>query len=87
MKRRAIVLALVLLVILAGNVFAAVNALNAPRYVIAGGGGRVAAGNYVLTGTIGQPVAGVVSQGTYGLCSGFWCGMQLFKLFLPIITK
>lgn len=88
MKRHAILLALILLVVLAGNVAAAVTALNVPRNVIAGGGGgEVAGGNFVLTGTIGQPVTGVVSQGSYGLCSGFWCNLEFLRTFLPLIGR
>ncbi|MBI5033288.1 MAG: hypothetical protein HZB51_22440 [Chloroflexi bacterium] len=87
MKRRVIFLALCLILILAGNVSAAVNALDVPRYVISSGGGYSAAGNYVLEGTIGQPVAGIVSTGSYNLCSGFWCGLGVFHNLLPIILK
>lgn len=91
MKMKAIVLALVLLVLIVSNASAAVNALELPRYVISAGGGRVTAGNYVLEGTIGQPVAGVVSQGNFDLCSGFWCSSniptELLKIFMPFIMK
>lgn len=87
MKRRVIFLALCLLLILAGTANAAVNALDVPRYVISSGGGYSAAGIYVLEGTVGQPVAGVVAIGSYELCSGFWCGLGLFHDFLPIILK
>ena len=91
MKMKAIVLALVLLVLIASNASAAVNAIELPRYVIGAGGGRVTAGNYVLEGTVGQPVAGVVSQGNSELCSGFWCSSsgptELLKIFLPLIMK
>ena len=37
-----------------------------------GGGGRASGGSYVLTGTIGQPDAGVSSGGAYVLQGGFW---------------
>jgi hypothetical protein len=36
------------------------------------GGGRSASGQYVLTGTIGQPYAGYLEGGNYELLSGFW---------------
>ncbi len=87
MKRHAILLALLLVLVLVGNVAAAVTALSVARGVIAGGGGRVTNGNFVLTGTIGQPVTGVVSQGNYSLCSGFWCNFEFLELFLPLISK
>ncbi len=57
------------------------------RHVIAGGGGHVEAGVYGLDGTIGQPVTGVVSAGSYDLCSGFWCGTRAHKVYLPLVLR
>jgi hypothetical protein len=56
------------------------------RHVIGGGGGRSEAGGYVLQGTIGQAIAGKTSQGTYDLCSGFWCGgaTSTQSIYLPL---
>ena len=43
------------------------------KSVIAGGGQQSANGNYTVTGTIGQPLAGTLSSGaTYSLRGGFW---------------
>ena len=39
---------------------------------VAGGGGTSTNGPYALTGTIGQPDAGVMSAGNYTLEGGFW---------------
>ncbi len=40
---------------------------------IAGGGGTSSGGNYTLSGTIGQPDAGVaMTGGSYSLTGGFW---------------
>jgi len=44
---------------------------------IDGGGGRSAGGQYVLTGTIGQPDAEYSSGGNYELLGGFWPGGPL----------
>lgn len=48
------------------------------RYVVAGGGRRSATGTYVVTGTIGQalagPVAGPMVGGAFSVRSGFWPG-------------
>lgn len=48
------------------------------RFVIAGGGQRSATGAYVVTGTIGQalagPTAGPMVGGSYSVRSGFWPG-------------
>jgi len=44
---------------------------------IDGGGGQSAGGQYVLTGTIGQPDAEYSSGGNYELLGGFWPGGPL----------
>ncbi len=41
-------------------------------YTVAGGGGTSSAGTIGLTGTIGQPYAGVMNAGTSAVSSGFW---------------
>jgi hypothetical protein len=41
-------------------------------FKIAGGGGTSTGGVYALSGTIGQPDAGVLSGGSYTLVGGFW---------------
>jgi hypothetical protein len=51
-------------------------------HVISGGGGTSSAGNVVLTGTIGQPVAGLSSGGDYQLKAGFW-GIFLDVVVVP----
>jgi hypothetical protein len=42
-----------------------------------GGGGRSSGGQYVLTGTIGQPDAGYSAGGNFELLGGFWPGGPL----------
>lgn len=44
---------------------------------IDGGGGTSAGGQYVLTGTIGQPDAEYSSGGNYEMLGGFWPGGPL----------
>jgi hypothetical protein len=46
-------------------------------YTIDGGGGTSSGGQYVLTGTIGQPDAAYGAGGNYELLSGFWPGGPL----------
>jgi len=46
-------------------------------YTIDGGGGQSSGGQYVLTGTIGQPDAGYHGGGNYELLGGFWVGGPL----------
>jgi hypothetical protein len=87
MKRKAILLALVAVILASSVVLAAPTALQLPRSVFSGGGARVAAGSYALDGTIGQAIVGEVSMGGYRVCSGFWCGLGIYKILLPIIFK
>lgn len=50
-------------------------------YTIDGGGGTSAGGNFSLSGTIGQPDAGVtMTNGTFSLTGGFW---SLFAVQTP----
>jgi len=44
---------------------------------INGGGGQSSGGQYVLTGTVGQPDAGYSEGGNYELLGGFWPGGPL----------
>jgi hypothetical protein len=57
-------------------------------YVVGGGGGTANAGDYTLSGTIGQPVAGLSSSAGTDLCSGFWCRvLSGFRIFLPLVLR
>jgi hypothetical protein len=44
-------------------------------FTVDGGGGSSSGGNYSLTGTIGQPEAGMLSGGDYVVEGGFWPGV------------
>ena len=92
MRKRAIQISIVVLIVLvaAGGVLivgAAPLALDIGRSVIGGGGGNSSAGAYVLDGTVGQPVVGTVSNSPYNLCAGFWCGMGVYKVYLPFVLR
>ena len=55
---------------------------------IDGGGGSSQAGQYSLTGAIGQPDAGVLSSSPYVLQDGFRGGAApLFWIHLPMVVK
>ena len=56
-------------------------------FVIGGGGGHGEAGDYVLDGTVGQPVTGLVEAAPYELSSGFWCGCSSYEAFLPLVLR
>jgi len=45
---------------------------NIDWHTIAGGGGTSSNGQYVVTGTIGQPNTGTMYGGNYSLTGGFW---------------
>ena len=56
--------------------------------VIGGGGGHLEQGIYSLDNTLGQPVVGRISNGSYELCAGFWCGAEAeYTIFLPLVFK
>jgi len=48
-----------------------------PWHSIDSGGGTSSGGQYVLTGTIGQPDAAYSAGGNYELLGGFWTGGPL----------
>ncbi len=50
---------------------------------IDGGGGQSAGGQYVLTGTIGQPDAEYSEGGNYELLGGFWPGGPMCIIDFP----
>lgn len=50
---------------------------------IDGGGGTSSGGDFVLSGTIGQPDAGTMAGGDYVLAGGFWSGMKWCFVNLP----
>jgi hypothetical protein len=54
---------------------------------IDGGGGRSSGGQYVLTGTIGQPDAAYSEGGDYELLGGFWPGGPLCFVDFPDFTR
>jgi len=58
-------------------------------YSVDGGGGKSANGDYAVHGSIGQPDAGLMSGGTYGLQGGFWAGAGIgpnnYQIYLPLV--
>jgi hypothetical protein len=75
-------------------VFATAAALDGPEadwFTVDGGGGAtVAAGDLSLTGTIGQPDAGLLTGGDYSLGGGFWGGGGLaveYYIYLPLVLR
>ena len=82
-----ILLTILLLTTTALSASTAPSALEVQRYVIASGGGHSEAGDLTLDGTVGQAVVGTTTQGTFDLCSGFWCGMGTYNLYIPLAMQ
>ncbi len=62
--------------------------LGGPQYDISwftidGGGGTSTGGGFSLSGTIGQPDAGVMSGGNFTLVGGFWAGGSIPQINCP----
>lgn len=56
-----------------------------------GGGGMSGGGGYSLSGTAGQPDAGLLTGGGYALGGGFWCGAEMpaaaYDVYLPLVLR
>jgi len=60
------------------------------RYVVAGGGGRLAGASYILWGTAGQPAAGLSGGDGYTISSGFWGARThtiVYQIYLPLVQR
>ena len=97
MKKKPLLIALIVLMLLGttlafvGVVKAQERAFTLPWSVISSGGMGSSADGYTIHSTLGQPVAGGVSGGTYHLTSGFWTevfeSIAEFFNFLPLILR
>jgi len=74
-RKSGLVFWIILLMISAASI--ASSQYEISRYTIDGGGGQSSGGQYVLTGTIGQPDADWSTAGDYELLGGFWPGGPL----------
>jgi hypothetical protein len=73
-------------------VLAAPAALSLQWWTVDGGGGIASqGGGYELSGTAGQPDAGVLSGGVYTLGGGFWRGGAVakaeYRVYLPLTIR
>jgi hypothetical protein len=73
---------------------AAPAAFSLTWWTVDGGGGISQGGSYSLSGSVGQPDAGVLSAGAYTLTGGFWGGAAAVvhipatgPVHLPLIQK
>jgi len=73
--------------------FATAAALDNPEsdlFTVDGGGASVTAGDLTLSGTIGQPDAGLLTGSEYSLGGGFWVGGALaadHAIYLPLVMR
>jgi hypothetical protein len=84
------VLALALAIASLGTGLALANgAAERSRQVLSGGASdATAAGGVSLQATLGQPMVGPSGQGSYKLCTGFWCGLaEEHDVYLPLIMR
>ena len=80
-----------LLLIVSGIAYARLVDYKLPWWTVDNGGGTSSSADYKLHGTIGQPDAGILSDGSYKLKGGFW-GFGLTSapppfVFLPLNLK
>jgi hypothetical protein len=90
MRRLTLSLALLLLLLATTWTAVALNGYDLSWWTVDGGGGASEGGPYTLTGTAGQPDAGVLTGGPYTLGGGFWGGGALaqgHQLFLPLVLR
>lgn len=98
MKR--IILSIFILLVIAGllspNIFRASATVTDSAYAIDwwtvdGGGGESTGEGYILKGTVGQPDAGRLQGGDYGLQGGFWVESILdlleFIIHVPLVLR
>ncbi|HEY54167.1 MAG TPA: hypothetical protein G4N94_12015 [Caldilineae bacterium] len=81
----ALILGLILLFVSA-TLAGATGGYGLDWWVIASGG-HSEGGGYGLDSAIGQPLAGLSSGGSYGLCAGYLCGAAGAEspVYLPLL--
>lgn len=72
-------------IILAAALSASAQNYSIDWYTIDGGGGTSSGGPYTLSGTIGQPDAGVHTGGSYTLVGGFWGAFAVQQVGAPTL--
>lgn len=82
---------LLILLLLVGGVLAS-GGTELPRTVVSSGGGMVSNSGLVLSGSLGQPVAGTVDTGGIRHCTGFWCNAAAapplpISVYLPLTVR
>jgi hypothetical protein len=87
MKKLLMILPLLVILFPVFSLPAQAQSYAIPWWTVDGGGGTSSGGGYTLSGTIGQPDAGVMSGGDYTLTGGFWGWDALHMIYLPLILR
>jgi len=91
MKQKAILLAVVISLVLAGSALA----MSSTNYrldwftpLTSGGGGAASSTNYAINLTIGQTAIGGLSSANYAAGLGYWYGAAVgYKVYLPLVLR
>ena len=79
------------LVLLVTSALADAQVFSLPWWTVDGGGGTSNSASYSLSGSLGQPDAGVLDGGCYILGGGFWPSKvkqsQGKDLYLPLVSR
>lgn len=86
-KKKTGILFMALLIILTMVASSHAQSYAIDWWTVDGGGGISSGGSHILSGTIGQPDAGVMSGGGYALTGGFWSLNPFNMIYLPLIIK
>ncbi len=91
MKRAAILVMLVILLLLAGRALA----MRSEHYwldwftpLTGGGGGPANSAHYAVNLTVGQSAIGAAQSTYYRACLGYWCGAGAqYRVYLPLVLR
>jgi hypothetical protein len=90
MKRTTYGITVLLAVALIGGVALAAGGAERLRQVIGGGATSASAGDVILQGTLGQPIAGRVTGGEdVAIGQGYWLGggPASYPVYLPLVLR
>lgn len=89
MKRMAILLALIIVLLLAGRALA----MSSENFrldwfpPLTGSGGTASSSNYITNFTVGQNAIGFTYGTQYDGCLGYWCHILQYRLHLPLVRR
>jgi hypothetical protein len=76
------------LLIIIAHVVLAGNGYEIPWWTIDGGSvSLTSSSSYAISGTIGQPDTGSMSNGSYDLAAGFWPYRGHYTVYVPVVLR